>query len=166
MLVLATIRYVFWEGHKILRNLHLTFDWHYISRTKVRWRFRKILWPSQNIWTLWWCKCYFINILTPMWPAKKAFWRGNVDSSLLLHNFEEILYYIKSNNEDLRAWLFRKEYDFLFSSILARCFKYFHISLFFYRVGCKCYFIKFLTPLWPAKKAFWRGNVDSSSLLY
>ena len=29
-----------------------TFDWHYIHRTKVRWRFRKILWPSQNIWTL------------------------------------------------------------------------------------------------------------------
>ena len=24
----------------------------YASRTKVRWRFRKILWPSQNIWTL------------------------------------------------------------------------------------------------------------------
>ena len=30
-----------------MRNLHLTFDWHYI-----RWRFRKMLWPSQNIWTL------------------------------------------------------------------------------------------------------------------
>ena len=40
--------HIFWEGHKILLNLHLTFDWHYIS-TKVRWRFRKILWPSQNI---------------------------------------------------------------------------------------------------------------------
>ena len=35
--------HIFWEGHKILRNLHLTFDW---------WRFPKILWPSQNIWTL------------------------------------------------------------------------------------------------------------------
>ena len=30
--------HIFWEGHKILRNIHLTF--------------RKILWPSQNIWTL------------------------------------------------------------------------------------------------------------------
>ena len=40
--------HIFWEGHKILRNLHLTFDWHYICRTKVRWRFRKILCPSQN----------------------------------------------------------------------------------------------------------------------
>ena len=21
--------HIFWEGHKILQNLHLTFDWHY-----------------------------------------------------------------------------------------------------------------------------------------
>ena len=28
--------HIFWEGHKILRNLHLSFDWHYIRRTKVR----------------------------------------------------------------------------------------------------------------------------------
>ena len=49
--------HIFWEGHKILQNLHLTFDWHYIFRTKVRWRFRKILWPSQNIWTLYWRFC-------------------------------------------------------------------------------------------------------------
>ena len=43
---------IFWESHKILWNLHLTFDWHYLHRPKVRWRFRKILWPSHNIWTL------------------------------------------------------------------------------------------------------------------
>ena len=24
--------HIFWEGHKILRNLHLTFDWHYIGQ--------------------------------------------------------------------------------------------------------------------------------------
>ena len=24
---------IFWEGHKILQNLHLTFDWHYIGQT-------------------------------------------------------------------------------------------------------------------------------------
>ena len=24
--------YIFWEGHKILRNLHLTVDWHYIGQ--------------------------------------------------------------------------------------------------------------------------------------
>ena len=35
--------HIFWEGHKIWRYLHLIFDWH---RTKVRWIFHKILWPS------------------------------------------------------------------------------------------------------------------------
>ena len=24
--------HIFWEGHKILRNLHLTFDWHHIGQ--------------------------------------------------------------------------------------------------------------------------------------
>ena len=24
--------HIFWESHKILRNLHLTFDWHYIGQ--------------------------------------------------------------------------------------------------------------------------------------
>ena len=24
--------HIFWEGHKILQNLHLTFDWHYIEQ--------------------------------------------------------------------------------------------------------------------------------------
>ena len=43
--------HIFWEGHIILQNLHLTFDW-----TKVRWRSRKILWLPQNIWTLHWSK--------------------------------------------------------------------------------------------------------------
>ena len=41
---------IFWEGLKILRNLHLTFD--LCSASQIRLRFRKILWPSQNIWTL------------------------------------------------------------------------------------------------------------------
>ena len=35
-----------------MRNLHRRFDWHYILRTNLRWRFRKILWPSKNVWTL------------------------------------------------------------------------------------------------------------------
>ena len=26
------IVHVFWEGHKTLQNLHLTFDWHYIGQ--------------------------------------------------------------------------------------------------------------------------------------
>ena len=40
--------HIFWESHKILQNLHLTFDWHYLYRTKVRWRFFKILWASSE----------------------------------------------------------------------------------------------------------------------
>ena len=43
---------ILWEGHKILRNLHLTFVHSTYIQTKGRWRFLKILWPSQNIWTL------------------------------------------------------------------------------------------------------------------
>ena len=43
--------HTFWEGHKFLQNLHLDFHCLYCS-SKVRWRFRKILWSSQNIWTL------------------------------------------------------------------------------------------------------------------
>ena len=39
---------------KVLRWLitYLTFVYSKYIQTKVRWRFRKILWPSQNIWTL------------------------------------------------------------------------------------------------------------------
>ena len=41
--------HILWEGHTILRNLHLTFD--YSTQSKIRWRFLIILRPSQNIWT-------------------------------------------------------------------------------------------------------------------
>ena len=54
-LVLFHKVHIFWEGHKILRNLHLAFvPCKYLvqDQSKVRWRFRKILLPSQNIWTL------------------------------------------------------------------------------------------------------------------
>ena len=43
--------HIFWEGHKILRNLPLTFDRMYCSQ-KLEENFAKILWTSQNIWTL------------------------------------------------------------------------------------------------------------------
>ena len=33
-------------------NLHLIFETVHTNEVRVRWRFRKILWPSQNIWTL------------------------------------------------------------------------------------------------------------------
>ena len=35
------------EDFRILENI-IT----YVERSNLRWRFRKILWPSQNIWTL------------------------------------------------------------------------------------------------------------------
>ena len=43
--------HIFWEGHKNFAKSSLNFWLQYI-RSKVRGRFRKILWPSQNIWTL------------------------------------------------------------------------------------------------------------------
>ena len=55
--------HIFLEGHKILQNLHLTFKRRQ-HRTKVSWRFCKILWTSQNIWTLpgRWHQLYFEEI--------------------------------------------------------------------------------------------------------
>ena len=43
--------HIFWEGHKNFVKSSPNFWLQYI-RSKVRGRFRKILWPSQNIWTL------------------------------------------------------------------------------------------------------------------
>ena len=43
--------HIFWEGHKIFAKSSPNFWLQYI-RSNVRGRFRKILWPSQNIWTL------------------------------------------------------------------------------------------------------------------
>ena len=45
--------HIFWEGHITLQNLYITFFLCSVQcQSNVRWRFRKILWPSQNIWTL------------------------------------------------------------------------------------------------------------------
>ena len=43
--------HIFWEGHKIFRNLHFTFDYSTYSQ-KYGEDFAKILWLSQNIWIL------------------------------------------------------------------------------------------------------------------
>ena len=29
---LVNFIHIFWEGHKILQHLHLTFDWHYVGQ--------------------------------------------------------------------------------------------------------------------------------------
>ena len=44
--------HIFWEGHKIFFAKSSPYFWLTLDRTKVTWRFHKILWPSQNIWTL------------------------------------------------------------------------------------------------------------------
>ena len=51
--------HIFWEGHKILRNLPHTFDYLQYIQSKVRGRFRKNVWASQNIWTLSTVNCIF-----------------------------------------------------------------------------------------------------------
>ena len=43
--------HIFWEGHKNFGKSSPNF-WLQFIRSKVRGRFRKIVWPSQNIWTL------------------------------------------------------------------------------------------------------------------
>ena len=40
--------HIFWEGYKISK-ISSPYFWLALHRTKVRWRFRKILWPSQNM---------------------------------------------------------------------------------------------------------------------
>ena len=52
--------HTFWEGHKIFAKSSSKFWVQYIQ-SKVRWRFRKILWPSQNIWTLPWKNMYVFS---------------------------------------------------------------------------------------------------------
>ena len=54
--------HIFWEGYKILRKSSRCFLLA-LHRTKVGWRFHKILWPSQNMWTLKlnFCEIYFIR---------------------------------------------------------------------------------------------------------
>ena len=48
---------IFWQSSYILRRPQnfaksSPYFWLQYIESKVRWRFRKILWPSQNIWTL------------------------------------------------------------------------------------------------------------------
>ena len=54
---------VLWEGHKILQDLHFKFGVYYMQ-TNLWLRFCKILWLSQNIWTL--IKCGIVLISEPI----------------------------------------------------------------------------------------------------
>ena len=59
---------IFWEGHKILQNLPLTFDCMYCSQ---KWGED---WPSQNIWTLkdFIQKCPSMSNNHLVWKRKKG----------------------------------------------------------------------------------------------
>ena len=57
--------HIFWEGHKIWRNLPLTFDCMYCSQKLVE-DFAKFLWLSQNIWTL-------TTAIIQFWPYVQEF---------------------------------------------------------------------------------------------
>ena len=70
--------HIFWEGHKFFWKSPPYFWLQYIV-SKVSWRFRKILWPSQNIWTL-------LNA-----PSIRE---GNRDSLVTLHWMKPFLKYI------------------------------------------------------------------------
>ena len=56
--------HIFWEGHKIFRILPLTFEYSTYVQSIVWGGFCKILWPSQNIWTL---KAGLKNLKHPGW---------------------------------------------------------------------------------------------------
>ena len=74
--------HIFWEGHKILRNLPLTFDGMYCSQ-KLGEDFAKFLWPSQNIWTLMFNKIFLAitNLL-----INQTFWQKTICKSIVTSN--------------------------------------------------------------------------------
>ena len=67
-------------GYSLLRPQNLakfsSYFWLALNRTKVRWRFRKILWLSQNIWTFSCCESldltrfwfFFSSSVAPLCP--------------------------------------------------------------------------------------------------
>ena len=44
--------HIFWEGHIILRNLYLTFNWHYMDKSKVEIFQNFVAFSEYNVWTL------------------------------------------------------------------------------------------------------------------
>ena len=64
-----------------MRNLHLIFDYSTYVQSNVRWRFRKSLWPSQNLWTLPICKSCTYLIPSPfarnLWTLSWQFFEDN-----------------------------------------------------------------------------------------
>ena len=101
--------HIFWEGQKSLRNLHLTF-----VLCSARWRFRKILWPSQKIWTsrnL--CFLHYILTLESLYP--KLILVSIVADTLFSTNVI-VLWNAKSSDCLLFNWVFKKQNKMWLSS--------------------------------------------------
>ena len=47
------LKFIYSEKASKFCEIFTPYFWLVLHRTKVRWMFRKILWPSQNTWTLW-----------------------------------------------------------------------------------------------------------------
>ena len=58
------------------------FFWLVIHRTKVRWRFRKILWPSENIWTLMFSLLLTFNNRTNCLKALAGVWKFTMKNEI------------------------------------------------------------------------------------
>ena len=103
---------IFWEGHNILRNL-----W----QSKVRLRFLKIFWPSQNVWTL---KCPRHPITKqktgnrwriPLWPVQ----RPNEYFFLKMINCNELHLNTKSLMDSMDFWIIEVAFQ------IKKCTKHF-----------------------------------------
>ena len=80
-----------------MQNLHQLFDWQYIG-TNNCWRFCKLLWPSQNIWTL---SQNFSFIFWKNWGYKKVLLQ-------LTYLYQKLLLFITSIKPQInwrRSWI-------------------------------------------------------------
>ena len=64
------------------------YFWLALHRTKVRWRFRKILWPSQNIWTLTKAKSFQEAKFHKSQNVEVLFW---IFDQIMLYNYLSML---------------------------------------------------------------------------
>ena len=87
--------HIFWEGHKILRNLPLTFWLRYIQ-SKVRGRLLKILWPSQNIWTLT-LQSILLKVQVPPWCLNSCFFYQKTTILIFFQFWRKLSLKTKSN---------------------------------------------------------------------
>ena len=109
---------IFWEGHKIFQNLHLTFVYSTYIQTKVRSIFRKILWSFQNMWTLttlasqfWWLSALFKQENKKQTNFHNFFWEAQNDSWTVLNLRQLYMFNLKekemkkmSDMQTMKLW--------------------------------------------------------------